>query len=77
MTGTGHGPEYVVCVSNADYRASLIVRRVYRVLPDPEATKHGLLRVVDESAEDYLYPAKMFVSVELPKAIGKQFAAPT
>lgn len=74
MTATRREPEYVACVSNKGYRASLIERRIYRVLRDSEATKRGLLRVIDESGEDYLYPAELFVSVELPKAVGKQFA---
>jgi hypothetical protein len=47
-------------VSNDRYAASLEVRKIYRVLPDAGAAKHGLLRVVDESGEDYLYPAVQF-----------------
>ena len=66
--------QYVLCIKNARYRASLVVRRVYRVIPDPEARKHGLLRVVDESGEDYLFPAKLFVAIELPKEAGKIFS---
>ncbi|OGP81353.1 MAG: hypothetical protein A2Y95_10955 [Deltaproteobacteria bacterium RBG_13_65_10] len=66
--------QYVVCVSNAGYKASLVVRRIYKVVPDREASARGLLRVVDESGEDYLFPDKLFVAVELPKAVGKKFA---
>ncbi|MBI5167742.1 MAG: hypothetical protein HY998_08440 [candidate division NC10 bacterium] len=68
---------YVVCVKNEGYRASLVARRIYRCLPDPEAGKRGLLRVVDESGEDYLYPEKLFVAIELPKAVGKAFSLAT
>jgi len=64
---------YALCISNRGYRVSLMARRVYLVLPDPEAAKRGLLRVVDESGEDYLYPAKLFVAVELPREAGKAF----
>lgn len=74
MTERHRTPEYVVCVNNTGYRASLIVRRIYRVLRDSEATKRGLLRVIDESSEDYLYPADLFAPVELPRPVSKQFA---
>ena len=67
--------EYVVCVSNKGYRASLVVRRLYRVLHDEEASRRGLIRVIDESGEDYLYPADMFVAIELTKEAGRRLAA--
>ncbi len=68
------GKQYVVCVRNEGYRASLVVRRIYECLPDPAAAKRGLLRVVDESGEDYLYPEGPFVAVGLPRAVGKAFS---
>jgi len=43
--------------------------------PDPKAMKHGLLRVVDESGEDYLYPEKLFVTIALPRGAGRAFRA--
>jgi hypothetical protein len=61
----------VVCLKNEGYPASLEVRKLYRVLDDPEAATHKLIRVVDESGEDYLYPADFFAPVELPNAIVK------
>jgi hypothetical protein len=64
---------YVVCVTNRGYRASLVSRRIYRSLPDPEATKRSLVRVLDESGEDYLYPSKMFVAIDIPQAVEKTF----
>lgn len=70
-------PRYVLCVSNEGYRASLLVRRMYRLLPDPEAARHGLLRVIDESGEDYLFPRKLFVPMALPKALGRKLATVT
>jgi hypothetical protein len=49
-------PEFVVCLKNDGYAASLERHKIYRVLADPEAEKDGDLRIVDESGEDYLYP---------------------
>ena len=64
---------YVVCVSNRGYRASLVLRRIYRALPDPEAAKRSLVRVVDESGEDYVYPATMFVAIDVPREVVAAF----
>ena len=62
---------FAVCVNNADYPASLELHKIYRALPDEDAEADGDMRVVDESGEDYLYPADYFVLVELPKAVEK------
>jgi hypothetical protein len=56
----------VVCIDNSAYPASLELHKIYRVLADQSAAADGDLRVVDESGEDYLYPAAWFVAVELP-----------
>lgn len=66
--------QYVVCIRNEGYLASLVVRRVYESLPDPDVSKRGLLRVFDESGEDYLYPKDFFVAIALPKAAAKAFS---
>jgi len=58
-----------VCVNNSGYEASLERRKIYSLLADPQAKKHKLLRVVDESGEDYLYPESFFVAVTLPPAV--------
>lgn len=58
-----------MCVDNADYEASLIVRKIYEVLPDEEAAKDDLIRVVDESGEDYLYHRSQFILVEFPAEV--------
>ena len=58
----------VICVNNAGYEASLERRKLYSVLTDSEAKKHKLVRVIDESGEDYLYPESFFVSITLPPA---------
>lgn len=59
----------VVCIRNTGYEVSLERRKIYSLVPDPEAKKHKMLRVVDESGEDYLYPEDYFLSVALPPAI--------
>jgi len=59
----------VICLSNDAYPASLERAKVYRTLPDPLAATHGLLRVVDESGEDYLYPAADFAPIALPERV--------
>jgi len=60
---------FVICVRNSGYLASLELRKLYEVLDDPEGEKDDMIRVVDESGEDYLYPADMFVAAPLPAAI--------
>lgn len=60
---------FAVCVNNTDYPASLELHKIYRVLPDEDAEVDGDMRVIDESGEDYLYPANYFVMIELPKAV--------
>ena len=57
--------QLVVCVSNEGYPASLERRKIYEALRDADAEKHGLIPIVDESGEDYLYPASMFIAAEL------------
>ena len=60
-------PSFVLCIRN-DGCDDLELRKVYQRLPDPSASKEGYLRVVDESGEDYLYPAGYFVPIKLPEA---------
>jgi hypothetical protein len=62
---------FAVCVDNDGYPASLELHKIYRVLPDEGAQADGDLRIVDESGEDYLYPAERFVLLELPQAVEK------
>ena len=69
MTASAPQPlKLVICVNNAGYEASLERRKLYSLLADPNAKKHKLVRVVDESGEDYLYPESYFLSVTLPPA---------
>ena len=65
---------FAVCVNNDGYPASLELHKIYRVLPDEEAGSDGDLRIVDESGEDYLYPAQRFILVELPQAVEKSIS---
>jgi hypothetical protein len=60
---------FVVCVRNEGYAASLEVRKIYELIPDDEAEKHGQLRVIDESGEDYLFPEEYFRVIELPQDV--------
>jgi hypothetical protein len=65
----------VICILNTGYEVSLERRKVYEVLRDPAAAKHGQLRVVDESGEDYLYPESHFAEIVLPQSIRKAVLA--
>ena len=66
---------FVVCLVNRGSPASLVVRRLYRELPDAVGGKHDMIRIVDESGEDYLYPKKMFAAVALAKTVEKKLAS--
>ena len=61
--------KFAICINNTECPASLELHKVYRVLPDEGAEGDGDLRVVDESGEDYLYPAEWFMLVELPRDV--------
>lgn len=65
---------FVLCLDNDGYDTSLDVRKVYRSLADDEASRHGLIRVIDESGEDYLYPKKLFATITLTPAIRRRLA---
>jgi hypothetical protein len=65
----------VVCVDNDDYGASLEKRKIYVALRDADAERHGLLRIVDESGEDYFYPRALFRSIALPQSLRKAVLA--
>ena len=58
---------FVVCVDNRDYPVALELHKIYRTLPDEDAAADGDLRVIDESGEDYLYPASYFLAIRLPR----------
>ena len=64
-----------VCIGNEGYPASLERRKIYVALRDARAEKHGLLRIVDESGNDYLYPKMFFRSIALPQSVKKAVLA--
>jgi hypothetical protein len=61
--------QLVICIRNDEHPASLEVRKVYEVVPDPTAAAHQLVRIIDESGEDYLYPEDYFMPVDLPQSV--------
>jgi hypothetical protein len=65
----------VVCVKNRGFAASLELRKIYRVIPDFAAENHRLIRVVDESGEDSLFPDAYFVTIDLPAPIARAIVA--
>ncbi len=62
---------FVICVDNTGYEASLEKRKIYIRLDDPSAASHDQMRIIDESGEDYLFPASFFVPVELPASVSQ------
>ena len=67
--------EFVVCIRNEGYEVSLELRKIYQVISDTAADRHHLLKVIDESGEDYLYPQDFFLPIDLPKALEKAVLA--
>ena len=67
--------EFVVCVRNEGYEAALELRKIYQIIPDSSAERHNLMKVIDESGEDYLYPQSFFLPIELPKSLEKAVLA--
>lgn len=67
-------PQFVLCVKNDGYPASLELRKVYQRLADAVAESRHMVRVVDESGEDYLYPEAFFTPIEVPQAAQGAFS---
>ena len=57
---------FAVCIRNDDHEESLDLRKIYEVLDDSVATKHGMVRILDEEGDDYLYPSHWFLAIDLP-----------
>jgi hypothetical protein len=70
-----HKKHFAVCVDNSDHEASLILRKIYEIIPDEQGAKDDLLRIVDESGEDYLYHKSHFVVVEFPVEVEQALLA--
>jgi len=69
--------QFVVCLNKEGYSASLEVGKLYRFIPDEEAAAEGLMRVIDESGEDYAFEAKRFHLMSVPPAVEKALLAAT
>jgi len=61
--------EFVVCIDNDNYPASLELHKIYRLIPDGDANADGDIRIIDESGEDYLYPSSCFVPISVPQIV--------
>src|SRR5919198_2517704 len=72
---------FVICVDDSEYPASLELHKIYRMIPDKGAQADGDLRIIDESGEDYLFPADYFIPIDLPqtivRALNKPFVRPS
>lgn len=67
--------QFAVCLKNTGNEASLILGKIYRVVPDTRAAKDDLVRIIDESGEDYLFHKTQFAFVELPQAVRRKILA--
>ena len=72
MKENGAKTQFVVCIKNDDCE-DLEIRKIYEVLPDEKAAEDDYISVIDESGEDYLYPAAYFYALELPQAVRESF----
>ena len=66
---------FAICIDNTENEVSLILGKIYRVLPDSRAAKDDLIRIVDESGEDYLFDKSRFVLVDFPEAARRKILA--
>jgi hypothetical protein len=66
---------FAVCLRNDGYEASLELRKIYEALPDASAARHRQIRIVDESGEDYLFPAVWFATIDLPAPVRRAVMA--
>lgn len=71
IKGSAPGKRFVICINDGGYVDDLKVRTVYQLLPDESASKSNYVRIIDETGEDYLYPADLFANIELPRELEK------
>jgi hypothetical protein len=80
MKNTKPAQYFAICINNSEYPASLELHKIYRILPDKTAQADGDLRIIDESGDDYLFPANYFIPIELPQTVvrvlNKSFMGP-
>ena len=67
--------QFAVCIDNTGYEVSLILGKIYRMLSDARASRDGLMRIVDESGEDYLFEKDRFLYVSFPLAVRRRILA--
>ena len=67
--------KYVVCISNAEYPIDLVKNKIYEIIPDKKAEAESMLRIMDESGEDYLYDESLFIALSLPNNVEKALQA--
>jgi hypothetical protein len=67
--------KFVLCIDSGDWPEDLVIHKIYRTLPDDHAESLDWIRVIDESEEDYLYPADCFIPIELTEEIEQAFYA--
>ncbi len=71
MANQNKTARFVICINNGGYVDDLKVRTLYQLLPDESAAKSNYIRIIDETGEDYLYPADLFAIIELPRELQK------
>ena len=69
MNATLARTQFAICLSNEGYPASLEIGKLYQVIPDEQAVTNGLIRIIDESGEDYAFSVDRFYSIELPQHV--------
>lgn len=69
MTQQANSTLFAICLNNEGYKASLDVGKLYRVIPDEQAAAHDLIRVIDESGEDYAFATSRFHPIQLPQTV--------
>jgi hypothetical protein len=74
MNSNIESSKFVVCIKNDGYQASLERRKIYQVVADSDANKHRLIRIIDESGEDYLFPSSFFSPISLPQSLVKELS---
>ncbi|MYC35123.1 MAG: hypothetical protein F4X64_18395 [Chloroflexi bacterium] len=67
--------KFVLCIDSGDWPEDLVVHKIYRTLPDDDAASFNWIRVIDESEEDYLFPADCFIAIDLPEEVQQAFYA--
>jgi hypothetical protein len=67
--------QFALCLENSGNEASLILSKVYQILPDPRAAKDDLVRIVNESGDDYLFDKRQFAFVDFPQAVRRKILA--